>query len=237
MLNTIILVVVIFGAAFLQTLSGFGFALIVMPLAVSIAGMETAAPLIALTGLTLYTINLFRYRHAVNMDELKRLGLAAAIGVPVGMALVTHLPETTIRFALGLLLVGYALYALFLPPVTAVPSPHWRYLAGFLAGCLGGAYNVPGPPVIIYGSASQWPKDQFRAVLQSLFFLQGLLVVGGHILARHVTSITLTTYLYAIPALLGGIFLGARLDGKVNKPRFRVLVTIMILCLGISLLF
>lgn len=107
---------------------------------------------------------------------------------------------------------------------------------GFISGCLGGAYNVPGPPVIVYGSLRQWPRDEFRAVLQALFLLQGMLVVTGHVVLGHVTTAVLTFYLVAIPALFLGILTAARLDDKINKAQFRKLVTGLILVLGVSLI-
>ena len=227
----------IFAAAFLQTLSGFGFALIVMPVAVAMMGIDTAVPIVALTALILYTFNLIRYRQSLNLAVLKRLGIAVIIGVPVGILFIANLPETMIRFLLGLLLIGYALYVLFAPQVTAVTSPKWGVVAGFFAGCLGGAYNVPGPPLVVYGSASQWPKDEFRATLQSIFFIQGCFVVLGHTLAGNLTISTAMISLTTIPVLILGILVGLRFDQKVSQQKFRTLIAVMILILGVTLFF
>jgi hypothetical protein len=137
----------------------------------------------------------------------------------------------------GLILVAYALYLLLQPARARTLSRGWVYPAGFVAGCLGGAYNTPGPPVIVYGSLRQWPRDQFRAVLQTFFFFNGLLVVSSHLLARHMTPKVLTFYLYAAPALLLGILAGSRLDRRVDRQRFGRLVTAMILIVGLVLLW
>ncbi len=233
----IVLLLVVLAAAVLQTLSGFGFALMVMPVAVTLLGVDTAVPVVALTAFILYSFNLVRYRHMLNWAELKRLGVAVVLGVPVGILLLGNLPEAAIRFFLGLLLIGYALYVLFAPQVTAVSSPKWGYVAGFFAGCLGGAYNVPGPPVVVYGAASQWSKDEFRATLQSLFFLQGCFVVFGHTLAGNLTIDTAVTSLFTAPALLLGIFIGTHFDQRVSQQTFRTFIAIMILILGATLLF
>jgi hypothetical protein len=123
------------------------------------------------------------------------------------------------------------------PTASFVISGRWVYPAGFAAGCLGGAYNTPGPPAIVYGSLRQWPRDEFRAVLQALFFVNGLLVVLSHYVAHHLTGEVLTLYsLYAVPALLLGIAIGSCVDNKVDRQRFRTVVTVMILLLGVSLL-
>ena len=235
-MTTALVAAIIFFAAFAQALSGFGFALMVMPPMTILVGLRTAAPLVALTALTSYTVNLIRYRHTVNVRQVLRLGAASALGIPIGLWALANVDESIIKPSLGLVLVAYAAYRLVRPTGLRPCSPRWIYPAGFLAGCLGGAYNTPGPPVILYGSLQQWPREEFRAVLQTFFFLNGTLVVASHYLARHLTPTVLTLYLYAVPVLLLGILIGSRVDSKLNRDHFRTIVTVMILLLGLSLL-
>jgi uncharacterized membrane protein YfcA len=230
-----LVVIVVFSASFVQTLTGFGFALMVMPLITLMLGLRTAAPLVALAGLTLYTINLLRHRAAFNVKEVVPMGVAAALGVPVGVWVLANADENLVRQLLGLILVAYASYALARPKAPRLRSQRWAYPAGFAAGCLGGAYNTPGPPAIVYGSLRRWPKDEFRAAMQALFLLTGLLVVASHIVAQHVTAGVLTLYLYAAPALGLGILAGSRADRWVDANRFRTLVNGMVLVLGVAL--
>jgi uncharacterized membrane protein YfcA len=208
----------------------------VMPFVTLALGLRTAAPLVALAGLTLYTINLLRHRAAFNLKEALPMGAAAALGVPVGVWVLANADETLVRQLLGLILVAYASYALARPKAPRLRSRRWAYPAGFAAGCLGGAYNTPGPPAIVYGSLRRWPKDEFRAAMQALFFLTGLLVVASHVVARHVTADVLTLCLYAAPALGLGILAGSRADRWVDGNRFRTLVNGMVLALGAALL-
>lgn len=231
-----LIAVLVFFAVLVQTLSGFGFAIIAMPLVTLILGIQTAAPLIAMMGLTVCAINAVRYRRAINLGELARLAVASAIGVPVGIWLQSNVSETLVRQALGFVLAAYALYALLRPATARLESTKWAYPAGFLAGCLGGAYNTPGPPAIVYGSLRQWPKDEYRAVLQTFFFCNAVLVVASHTVAGNVNADVLRLFGWALPAVLMGILAGARLDKAVNQERFRTLVTVMILGLGVVLL-
>jgi uncharacterized membrane protein YfcA len=234
------IVAIVSIAAFMQSLTGFGFALVVMPLVTIMLGVRTAAPLVALAGLTVYTINLIRYRQAINISEAARLAVASVVGVPIGIWVLSNVDEMLVNRILGLMLVAYAAYAIYeyaaRPIARHVPSERWVYAAGFAAGCLGGAYNTPGPPVIVYGSLRQWPKEEFRAVLQTLFFLNATLVVISHLMAANVTREVLALYLYAVPALVVGILAGSRVDRKVDGTRFRIIVVVMILILGLALL-
>ncbi len=222
-------------ATTIQTLVGFGFALIVMPVATMLLGVHTAAPLVALTALTLYIVNVVRYRESLNLAEVWRLAAAAAVGVPVGIWAFTFANVPFLKAVLGLLLIGYAVHGFTHPPSHEC-SPGWAYLAGFVAGGLGGAFNTPGPPLAVYGGLRQWPRDEFRAGLQTLFVLSASLTVGSHAVANHLTLNILRLYAWTPLALLLGILTGLWVDRYVNKERFRTCVLVMILLLGLSLL-
>ncbi len=235
-LTTGLIVLAVFLAAFMQTLTGFGFALLVMPLITLMIGLRNAAPLVALAGLTLYLVNFFRYRQAVAWPEVLRLSVGIVFGVPLGVWALSHVAESAVQRLLGVVLVVYAVYALWQPGTLYLRSRGWVYAFGFVAGCLGGAYNTPGPPLVMYGALRRWPKGPFRAVLQSLFIVNAALVVTLHYFTNHLTAPVFRWYLYAVPALLLGILLGSRVDKKLNSVHFRALVTVMILVLGLSLL-
>jgi uncharacterized membrane protein YfcA len=236
-MTIVLIITIVFVAAFIQSLSGFGFAVIIMPLLSLMVGLQVAAPMVALTALTVYSINIVRYHQAIDYKELLRLGVAAALGVPLGMWMLANMDESVVMRIMGIMLVTYAIYALVRPTTKWVLSRYWAYPAGFLAGCLTGAYNVPGPPVIVYGSLRQWPRDEFRAMLQALFFIGGTLVVISHLVTQRVTIEVLTFYVFALPALGLGILVGSRVDRYVDRERFRTIVTVMILVLGLALLF
>ena len=234
-MSAVLIVGISFAAAVAQSLTGFGFALIVMPLLTLVLGIRTAAPVVALAALTVYTVNLVRYRRAINMSEVLRLGVASAVGVPVGIWMLSAVDESLVMRLLGVILVAYASYSLLQPRARRAISGFWVYPAGFFAGCLGGAYNTPGPPVIVYGSMRQWPRDEFRAVLQALFLLNAILVVASHAVAQHLDQQVLVYYLYAVPAVAFGILVGSRVDSKIDQKQFRGFVTVMILALGLAL--
>lgn len=230
------IVAIVFVAAVMQSLSGFGFAIVVMPLVTLLLGLQTAAPTVALIALTSYVINVVRYRHGIDRGQVLRLTAAAALGVPLGIWALSSVDETLVKRLLGVILIAYSAYSLWRPLSERAAPGWWVYPAGFLAGCLGGAYNTPGPPVILYGSLSGMPRDRFRAVLQTLFLASGLMVATGHLVAGHVTANVVHYYVYALPALVAGVLAGARVDRNIDRAMFRRLVTVLILVLGLVLL-
>jgi hypothetical protein len=101
---------------------------------------------------------------------------------------------------------------------------------------LGGAFNTPGPPVIVYGNLKQWPRDLFRSTLQALFLFSSSLVIASHAVAGNLTRAVLTTYLLLVPALLLGVWAGAWVDRHISNQHFRILVLALIFATGVLLL-
>ncbi len=231
----LVLTAAMFAAAFLQATSGFGFALLAMPLITLALGLELAGPVVAGAALFLYIANTLRLRRHVNGPEWLRLGAAGLLGVPLGFWLSAAVPAAGVRALLGVLLIGYALYALLKPQARPAPDGRWVYLAGFTAGALASAYNIPGPPVIVYGELQGWARNEFRATLQAFFLLNSVLVVGGHALLGHFDSQTGWFTLVSLPALLVGNLAGQAADRFLDNQRFRQLVLGLLFATGVAL--
>ncbi|MFN2255522.1 MAG: sulfite exporter TauE/SafE family protein, partial [Candidatus Promineifilaceae bacterium] len=67
----IIVALIVFLGALVQSSIGFGFALVTMPILVGVLGIHLAAPLVALTAMLLEITILLRYREAFNFGVVK----------------------------------------------------------------------------------------------------------------------------------------------------------------------
>jgi hypothetical protein len=227
---------VAFLAAFTQGLTGFGSALVAMALLPAWLAIREAAPLVALMAGTIEVFMLVRYRQAIQGRAIWRLVLGMAAGIPVGIFALRRVPERLTLTALGVVIVGYALYALISPRLPALAGRGWAFAFGWLAGVLGGAYNTSGPPVVIYGNCRRWSPAEFKANLQGLFLVGDLLVILGHALGGNLTALVFRDYLIALPAVLLGVILSARIDRRVKPETFRRLVSGLLFLLGLRLM-
>jgi len=227
---------IVFIAIFTQTITGFGLALISMPLLVYVVGIQTAAPLVAIISGVAEVILLLLYRADLNLRAVTRLTAASMFGIPLGVFLLRRVDEGVVTAVLGILVVGFALYALFGARLPALNRPAWAYGFGFFAGILGGAYNTSGPPVIIYANCRRWPPAEFKSNLQGFFLVNSALVLISHALGGSFTPLVWRQALISIPAILLAVLLGSRLDRTLNPDRFRRIVLFALLGLGASLL-
>lgn len=231
-----LIAIVVFFAALIQGVLGFGGALIAMPLLVMLIGIQSATPVFALVGTLATLLNAVRLREHATPRDLMRLVAPAIVGIPLGILLLARVDSDLITAALGVILLTYAasnLFGLVIPPLV---HPGWAYLAGFSSGVLSGAFNAGGPPVVVCAAAREWTADQFRANLQTYFLIISIFLVVGHGVSGHFTEDVWRIALLAVPALLVGQALGVYLCRFVEAAFFRKLVLIFLLLLGVQLI-
>lgn len=234
-MNWIVPLAIFFGV-FTQTLTGFGSALVTMSILPGLLGIATASPLVALMAITLEVILLIRFRSAMNFGAVWRLSLASILAIPIGLTAIRTIDEDTVLTILGSVLVLYSLYALITPKLPELKRPAWAFGFGFVGGLLSGAYNVGGPPAVIYGNCRGWQPAEFRSNLQAFFIVNDAMVVISHGLAGNLTPIVWQNYLIALPAILLGIFLGLKIDRRLNPATFRTVVLLLLIVMGARLI-
>jgi len=227
---------ILFLATLGQSMVGFGFALISMPLLGWVIGIELAAPLVALTGIAVEVPVLIAYRRSFDLSSIRGLIIGAVLGIPVGMVALRVIPEDIILSSLGLVLVFYAIYGLVGPRLAPPHNPRWIYGFGFLAGCLGGAYNTSGPPIIVYGDMIGWSRSAFKSNLQGLFLVMSLLITSAHFLSGNINDRVFSYGLWALPGVVLAIWLGIWSDHIIPQAQFKRLVLVGLLGLGLGLL-
>lgn len=227
----------VFLGAFTQSLSGFGVALVTMAILPALVGIQTASPLVALISLALELSILIIYRSSFNLGAILPLALAAVVGIPIGVWLLGVVPEDIVITILGIVIAGYAVYALLGIRLPAMKHPAWAYSMGFLAGILGGAYNTSGPPAVIYANCRRWAPVEFKTNLQGFFFITNIFVIANHGLRGNLTVDVWTIFLWSLPAVTLGILAGIGLGRKLSPEMFRKIVLILLVVLGLRLVF
>jgi len=227
--------IAVFLAVFTQSLSGFGVALVAMALLPGLTGIQLATPLVALVALALEIVLVIRYRQALDVRAIWRVVLAALIGTPLGVYFLSRVDEKIALTILGLVIAGYAVYALLGLKMPHLEKPVWAYLAGLFGGLLGGAYNTSGPPVILYADCRRWPPDVFKSNLQGYFVVSSLAVIASHALNGNLTSQVWRLFWWTMPFLLIGLIAGLSLDRWLNPIAFRRIVLVLLVVMGIRL--
>jgi uncharacterized membrane protein YfcA len=228
---------IVFLGIFTQSLTGFGSGLVIMALLPDLVGVRTSTPLVVLVTGTLEALLLIRYRASFKFSAIWRLMTASIIGIPIGVWALRSLNEGVLLTLLGILMAGYALYALSNMRLPKLEQPIWGYALGFLAGLFGGAYSVGGPPAIIYGSCRRWEPTEFKSNLQGFFLVNDVLAILSHGAAGNLTPTVWKLYAMAVPVVLVGIAAGSLLDHFISPHIFRKIVLTLLVVMGLRMIF
>jgi hypothetical protein len=180
-------------------------------------------------------IMMLRHRQAFRFDSVWRLIAASLVGIPLGLALARYIDEDVMRLALGLIVTGYALYAL---SGLKVPRLHkrWGYGFGLISGVLSGAYATGGPPYVVYGTSQRWTPSEFKVNLQTMFLFSSMAIILGNAASGRLTPEVWRYALIALPSIAIALPLGFALESRVSPQQFRVGVLLLLIAVGLSLL-
>jgi uncharacterized membrane protein YfcA len=233
-----VFLVATFAGALVAGLSGFAFGLVVSSVWLYILTPLQTATLIIAFGLIVQGYAVWKLRAALDWKKLWPFVLGAALGVPVGVGVLTWANPAHVRAGVGALLVLYSLYALLRPTLAPVKAGGAvaDVGAGFLNGLLGGITGLAGIFVTIWCGLRGWPKDVQRTVFQPVAvatFLMSALWIGAR---GAIAADTIKLFLIGLPALLAGTWLGLKLFGRLNEAAFRKVVLVLLLASGAVLI-
>jgi uncharacterized membrane protein YfcA len=227
---------VLFGATVIRAVFGFGDALVAMPLMSLVVGVGTATPVMGLASLVIALgVLLTSWRH-VDMTAVWRLLVASLVGIPVGVLMLKGVDAHVLRIGLGVIVAGFGVYRLTWPRLPELHSPSWALFFGLVGGCLGGAYNIGGPPLVVYGAMRRWDPHRFRGTLQATMLGTSVLIAAAHGFAGLWTEDVWRLFLVSIPAVLLAIVLGKNLATLMKPEAFERYLSLALVILGLMLL-
>lgn len=197
-----------FMAGLVRGFSGFGTALIYLPIAsmflspvqalVTLTVMDSIGPLPAIP----------RAAREADWPDLRKLLLGMVLALPLGLLLLLSIPADVFRYGVSfgaLLMLIVLLFGFRFKGRLSAPKV---YGVGAASGVLGGSIGLPGPPVIFFYMSSDHPARVIRATTMVFllcfdFILLGMLGVQGLASLSNVVLGALLTLPLMLGTLLG----------------------------------
>lgn len=201
--------------------SGFGAALIFVPLAAVAVGPHRAAPLMMLVEVIALASLTWPAWRIADRREVGVLTLGAALGFPAGAALLRAGEPTVLRWAIALTILALLLLLASGWRFRGRPTRPLTVGIGVAGGVLGGIAMVSGPPVMAYLLGREMPAREVRAAFTLYLGAGTVLAALSYAALGLLGGALLGPFLVAAPAYGAGIWLGARLFGLASEVAFR----------------
>jgi uncharacterized membrane protein YfcA len=227
-----------FLGGFSNGLTGFGGALTSVPIWLMVLAPTVTAPLAAAIGVMNQLQTLPSIWRAIQWRLVTPLVFFGALGLPVGALLLPRVELWALKGVLGLLLVSYCLFMLFLRGRLHLEgrSPMAPLVVGFTGGVLGGLAGFSGPAPVVWASLQDWTKEQKRGVFQVFNIAMLSLALIASAVSGVLSERFFAILLLAAPATFIGAALGRRLFRSLDEGRFDRLTLGLLLMSGLLLL-
>lgn len=222
--ETLICVALIaFLAAVCQSVTAFGFALVMVPLLTLVWEVKPAVVTSTLLSTSFMFPLLYEVRSRVEPVAIAPLLVGSMVGVPAGVLVLAQVDATVLQLTVaGTVLL--ASLTLFWSPQMGAGQPHLMtaLVAGGLSGALRAATSMSGPPIVLY-SLSRFGDDveHFRANVLGVLLPGSLVTIAGVALAGLIDGEILLACIAAAPTMIIGTLTGARLRRRVPPALFR----------------
>ena len=222
-------------AAFAQSLAGFGFGLLAVPMMQMALSPRDAVIISTLIGAVSTTTQAVIDRKTAHVPTVKRLTIASYLGMPIGLMVFVLVSDSALRITLGVVVIlaaivlsrGFTLHD---------DAHHFDWLLGMVSGVLATSTSTNGPPLVFLMQARKMSPEVFRSTINSIFSFANIGALTLFFVSGKMDLHTMYGALAAIPALFVSLRLGYSLRPRVSAEFFRKLVLIMLVLSGASLL-
>jgi uncharacterized membrane protein YfcA len=225
--------IVIFIAGMTQSLTGFGFGLVAIPLLTIVISPKLAPPIVLVDGLVLNSYILTSAYVAVQPKRIGLLTLAGVLGVPIGTYVLAHFDVGSLRIYIGIATCVAA--AFFLSGFRREVKNEQLISApiGFVSGVMSGSINMAGPPVILFFANQNLPRMVFRANIIAYFVALQVVAIPLLIYYNILTAGAFTSSMVLLPSLIFGGYVGAKFSTRVDDGLVRTLTLVIVSFAGI----
>jgi uncharacterized protein len=226
-----------FAGGFASGLAGFAMGFVVSGIWLHFLTPVQTTALIVGYGLLTQGYGVWKLRQALVWKNVAPFIIGGIVGVPIGTMLLTYLDAAYLRSGVGVLLVIFGAYGLMQPSLKPVPGNRLTDTGiGFANGVLAGLTGLPGFIITVWCQLRGWKKDAQRAIFQPVMLAAIAMNVMSLGFAGAITAHVLRLYLIGFPAMIGGLWLGFKLYGKLDDATFRKLILVLLLMAGVGLL-
>lgn len=220
--------------AFIRGVTGFGSSMIYVVGLTFVVPAAEAVPIILLLELVTTVWLLPPVWRLVHGRSLAFLLVGCTAALPLGLMMLAHLPRAPMQAVIALVILAVCLILRSGFRLSRQPGAAGTIGVGLISGVLTGATSAGGPPAVIYYFSGPQPVAVGRASIIAFLGAADLIAAG---MATHeglILEETLLRTALAVPPMLLGSWIGARIFHRIDPERFRqwVIVTLALLSLA-----
>lgn len=234
-MQTVLFLLLVFSFNLIQTIGACAGSILAMPFAIALLGADSARVVVNAVGFVSFVYPLVGCFRDVNWKETAKIAVFMAIGVILAQQWIDVLYQPVILLMYSLLVIAAALRNFLMKGTIQLPKVlDWLVLLA--AGLIHGAFLSGGALLILYSMSHLKTKQEQRGTLSLIWML-----LNGYMLVLFTrqgmyAGENLRLVLLGLPVALIGVWLGDRLQARLDGEPFRLFTNAMVLLAGVFLL-
>lgn len=227
-----VLAVTAFVAGMARGFSGFGAALIFVPLAARLVGPQIAAPLLLLADGIVAIPMIWSAWALARKPEVALMAAGAVIGIPAGTFALALGEPTMLRWIItGLVTL---MLVLLLSGWRYSGKPHVSVTVGVgvMSGVFSGLAQLAGPPVVAYWLGGNHDHREMRSSTILYFAFSTAIGFFSYLVGKLLTVEVLVLSVLLVPFFAAGLYGGSKIFHMASAETFR---RICLALIGLSL--
>jgi uncharacterized protein len=226
--KTWFLAAVVLIAGIVRGFSGFGGALVFIPMASAVLGPRLGVPVFYLVDFCTATPYGLKMIRRASMPEIMPMLIGSWLGTPFGAWVLANVDPTALRWGTGATVLAMLVVLMSGWRYHGEPKPVVSFGVGLIGGVLGAAAGVSGPAIIAYWLGSRSPAPVVRANIMVYYALAALGTDAAYYLRGLFTADALFYAIIAAPLYAFGLWFGARVFRGSTDRQYRVAAFVLI---------
>lgn len=228
---------IILFASIIRGTTGFGLALVALPLLVNFLPVKEVVVLLAIVNFLFSVIHIVRERGMARIRYIVFTGIFSMAGVFIGFILLRSIPDKWISVVAGLAII-MAVIAMISGFSIKVRNISLSYsIASFIGGILAGSITIGGPFVALVLTGTNTEKEKFRSAMSYFFLFSYGFAIVLYTLDSMVDKETLIHASASLPFLIAGLLIGERVSKKVDQRLFKLFIFSLLLIMGFLMIY
>jgi uncharacterized membrane protein YfcA len=234
--DMVLVLCILMSAYFIRGITGFGSALISVPLLALSHPLQFAVPLVLALDFTASLVLGGTNWHKANWGEIKILLPSGIVGACLGAYALLTLPTTPVLLTLGAFTMFFGFRNIFgLQPVGQL-SRAWAIPAGLAGGSAGALFGTGSPPYIMYLTRRLLDKGEVRATFSWLIAIDGGFRLGLFLIAGLLFEPKLQlAYVLGLAPMGLGLFVGNKVHLDMTSEGMLKVVGALLVLSGLML--
>ena len=221
-------------AAAIRGLTGFGMAIILVPLLGLIVRPDEAVIIAILLQLFIAPVGISKIVRDADRASAGLIVGAAMIATPFGVWFLAQTAPDMARVIIAAIALIAFLLVLLPPRPHSKPGTVETLLTGLAAGALTGIAAMPGPPVVPYYLRQTITPERARASMLLVFFGTAIAATLSSYLLGLINPKILSLSILLFPTVLIGNWLGSMAFGRISERVWRSAVALILGLAGFS---